>query len=755
MTKNTPWEGHTGAQVESFIKGILEKRIGVIYYDEKSKKNLCFADEDNKITYLANPTKYAHLLLASFDAGSKSYTAKIIIDEELKPEFGLNTKGNVVKWHFVIYDPQGNVVEGKTATVRYTYTDGEGKVSSDVLYDVVSGTILEYSIDELQKEGINYLDIEVRDDITGAYASYKQTVNVYNGIRIVISPENPVCGDVVELEVVADSSVDLNQYTTPVWNIVDGELSGDTIDIYQGISLAYLRSSGNANANYDRNITVHAAISPKELTGETLTAQKVISFRESVSASSGVIDTYGKLGITENTTYDLVINNGEGVNSDYTVVWSLSGDAFTNGHVSLGSRDKNQCEVVVNSVPDPWQNFTLIATVTSGGKSFTVQTSSTFVGTFEGYKRSIYRIIINQTYPEVTITEDLDRSQIEAIRNGSHRYLGKYTAENTMTICQLDDSDSTKYASGGSASLTGGTNYEGDVFMKLPPFWYYVYRPSNAGSNDIWHIDFAADGDAPAPTFQRWDGNDLIGVYKASNPNGVNAIYSLSGYVPANSIAYFPAYARQRGAGYSLVKWEHHCMMAALSYAWYKTVDLVAVCGSGKDGSVNADGLTNDLGMTDTTSADSGQRLNIWGLEDWWNSRNEEIDNIKMSVTANEVIFEITDDDGVRTVTTPRGNNQISTIYKLVLGNSLDMLPTELGTDSTLGYKQTLVRGGSTTDTAVGVYRSGYGSTPAGPLRLMRKSSSSSTDSTRLAFKGIVIEEKNPATFKALTAINR
>lgn len=739
MTKNTPWEGHTGAQVESFIKGTLEKRIGVIYYDKLSNKYLCFADEDNKFAYLNNMAGNAHLLLASFEAGGGSTSGGTNGTMTITGPDGL-TEGDIAD-----YDTPG-------FNANWEIGGGAGKDK----IDAVTGSLT------TDKSVGKDRTIVIVATSNGSVST--KEVKVFarqSDITIVAEPKNPICGNSALLWVEASELVNLDDYATPyVWNIVEGKLEGDILNTGHYPRAAQLWPSATPpEANKDRDITINVSLTPKDISSglPNLTAQKVLSLRQAKYATTGAIDTYGKLGITENTTYDLIINGGEGTNADYSVVWELTGDGFSNGHVSLGSRDKNQCEVVVNSVPDPWQNFTLIATVTSGGKSFTVQTSGTFVGTFEGYKRSIYRIIINQTYPEVTITEESasDRSQIEAIRNGSHRYLGKNTAENTMTICQLDDSDSTKYASGGSASLTGGTNYEGDVFMKLPPFWYYVYRPSNAGSNDIWHIDFAADGDAPAPTFKRWDGNDLIGVYKASNPHGVNAIYSLSGYVPANSIADFPAYARQRGAGYSLVKWEHHCMMAALSYAWYKTVDLVAVCGSGKDGSVNADGLTNDLGMTDTTSADSGQRLNIWGLEDWWNSRNEEIDNIKMKTTANEVIFEITDDDGVRTVTTPRGENSTNIIYKLVLDNSLDMLPTEVGTDCNLGYKQTLARGATTTDTAKGVYRSGYNPAQSGPLRLMHKFNSSSTDSSRLAFRGTIVEEKNPATFKALTAINR
>lgn len=130
---------------------------------------------------------------------------------------------------------------------------------------------------------------------------------------------------------------------------------------------------------------------------------------------------------------------------------------------------------------------------------------------------STIRLNMTITDPASMVTGDVNGEAIQAIRSNSHRYLGKYTDAGQMTICQLDDSDSTKYFDGTTANLSGGG---GDVFMRLPKFFY---KATNVSTN-IWDISFAYGDSAPDTTWNTWDGNDLIGVYEAVN-SGTN-IYS-------------------------------------------------------------------------------------------------------------------------------------------------------------------------------------------------------------------------------------
>ena len=75
-----------------------------------------------------------------------------------------------------------------------------------------------------------------------------------------------------------------------------------------------------------------------------------------------------------------------------------------------------------------------------------------------------------------------------------HRCLCKKTGEGRMTVCQLDDGNSGKYADGGSAVLTGE---EGDVMMYEPHYWY-------KGVNDVINKKkyslFCSTVEKPSPT---------------------------------------------------------------------------------------------------------------------------------------------------------------------------------------------------------------------------------------------------------------
>lgn len=74
-------------------------------------------------------------------------------------------------------------------------------------------------------------------------------------------------------------------------------------------------------------------------------------------------------------------------------------------------------------------------------------------------------------------------------------------------------------------------------------------------------------------------------------------------------------YARNRGVGYSLVKWKHHSIICFLFYALYGTTNSQAICGSGES-SYNTTGATDSLGMEDTTTSNGNSRgINFWGLE--------------------------------------------------------------------------------------------------------------------------------------------
>ncbi|MBR4299832.1 MAG: hypothetical protein IKT59_08990 [Bacteroidales bacterium] len=368
------------------------------------------------------------------------------------------------------------------------------------------------------------------------------------------------------------------------------------------------------------------------------------------------------------------------------------------------------------------------------------------------YKTGVYSILmpsyisIDQTItdPALMITGDINGYEIQKIRNNSHRYLGKYTAEGTMTLCQLDDSDSTKYADGSTADLTGA---EGDVFVKLPRFWYKAEEIQS----DVWRIGFMCGNIAPSSEWKEWDGNDLIGAYEAYVES--SKVYSRSGVSSSANIApsTYIANGASRGKGFSLVKWHHHNMMAFLFYAMYGNTNCQAIVGSGTSVDSKPTGQTDLLGMEDTSANTNGnsQSINFWGLENWWGNKFEIVDNI----TYASKTYYITEDDGViRDVYSGLSNGSIWP-KKLKIGEYLDCVPTLGGGSATTGYCDTC----SPTDSGSTVYylRRSYPReiTGCGVVAFNTASSATSNGGSRLAFKGSIIEETNVNRFKLMEAI--
>ena len=365
-------------------------------------------------------------------------------------------------------------------------------------------------------------------------------------------------------------------------------------------------------------------------------------------------------------------------------------------------------------------------------------------------------VMIDQTItdPATMITGAVNSSVIQAIRAESHRYLGKYTADGQMTLCQLDDADSTKYADGTAADLTGA---EGDVFMKMPDFWY---RSLEIGT-DVFGIQFRKGSTSPGNGWTKWDTNALIGVYEAYSVD--SKVYSRSGVTSSGNIsqANFKAYARNRGNGFRIVDWQMHCVMAILFYAQYGHTNCQEKIGAGTSSDSKQCGQTNACGMNDTkgTSPVSGlndagangnsQSINFWGLENWWGNKYEWIDN----VVVNSRKWEITEPDG--TVRKPgTGGSSSNYISKMLFGDCCDLIPTATSGSSTTGFCDYYYQSSSS---ARVVLRSYYSSnTDGGVAYVLANSGSSSTVSyygSRLAFRGQCVEAESVATFKSLTAI--
>ena len=106
---------------------------------------------------------------------------------------------------------------------------------------------------------------------------------------------------------------------------------------------------------------------------------------------------------------------------------------------------------------------------------------------------------------------------IAYIRNNTHRYLGKSVEENgsvNMYVCRLNDSDSTKYFDNTTAVLNGD---EGNVFVKLPTFYYKFHNETSVDLRAQFSISEPAEwSEQDHDGWKMWDGDStLIGAYKA------------------------------------------------------------------------------------------------------------------------------------------------------------------------------------------------------------------------------------------------
>lgn len=276
------------------------------------------------------------------------------------------------------------------------------------------------------------------------------------------------------------------------------------------------------------------------------------------------------------------------------------------------------------------------------------------------YNVVISKITIDQSTINTAITGDINGRAIQEIRQKSHIYLGKYTGDNEMTLCQLFDNNSNYYYNGITpANLTGE---DGDVFMKLPTFYYKVIETSI----DVFDIYFAY-GFKPDENYKTWNGNQLFGIYESYVTN--EKVFSISGKVPTEGISQtlYKQYARNRGNGYTLIKYNQHSIIAFLFFAMYGTPNCQTIINTNDGSSFKTTGLLNTFGMND--SMKDGKGIKVWGLENWWGDCYEYVDNILVS----RYIATIYNDNGTiqRSCELPESGY----VIRLIIGEYLDAFP--------------------------------------------------------------------------------
>lgn len=334
------------------------------------------------------------------------------------------------------------------------------------------------------------------------------------------------------------------------------------------------------------------------------------------------------------------------------------------------------------------------------------------------------------------------------IRANSHRFKGTYEADRGMVLKQLDDGNSDILVDGTPLDVNiGNTN----IWMKMPTFWFKG-TPVDS-NNEKCNIHFT-NIEPTTEGWTKWDGNTLIGVYKASTNIPANTpqgwLYSLPNMTPAVSAsqANFKTKARYFSNDddhFMLVTYEAHQVMALLYMCYYGNMNGQAVCGRSNSTYPKITGASNSLGMADTTvdTSTSLGVVNFWGLENWWGDIYEWVDNLQTNTgSSGNGKVAILDYNGAQQREVAGCLTGYTNISKMALGGKVDMLPVSSNNagSTTIGYCD---YGNVTSSSGYIGYRSYYGSyTDGGPFFLSVNTSASSSLSSagsRLMYHGRVV----------------
>ena len=491
---------------------------------------------------------------------------------------------------------------------------------------------------------------------------------------------------------------------------------------------------------------IGASATPEELqkvlryVPQTLTGEEQAQARENIGVEAAIARAINnaKEEVTVTATADI-----GSVSSLAELTVKVGGEVVATGTGTLTVRIAQETEYTVEAarVYDYLTPAVQTFTASQGSRSVTMA--------YTHIARDVITIDQTETDETAMVTGDVQGTVIQAIRSHSHLYLGKQTEQGTQLICQLSDSDGTKYADGTDAALDGT---EGDQWMKLPVFWWKVIpvgTASDDGSYDSYSFAFAFAGE-PDPTWKKWEGDkNLLGAKKMYVTDGKG--YSRSGVQGSANFTQEQGnnYAAARGTEYSCVTWEWQWMMCVLFYAWYGRMNSQAQCGSGSNSNTRTLGTKDSLGMTDTTDSNgNADNTKFWGIENWWGDLSEWIGN----VTSNNYTITVKDMNTGE-------NRNVSGWYqfggtggyasRFKVTENLDFIPREKSATETTSYCD-WVNGNSGSRV---VLRSGHNANASGGVACVVSNNAPSYTyakiGSRLAFNGEITEAESVAAYKA------
>lgn len=186
----TAWNGHTGLEVETFIKSYLEQlpiKIGYIYVEETGEDNFlcCFANESSFNLWLMDPVANANLLiggkqkLPAGGSGTSTQSARLEMVNPTNYQIATNTGKVKVKVRYYIDD--ASIQEAGALISILKSTD------SGLTYTTVGNTTITYNTEEFVdispylEKGTTLIKLSAKGLITGSTA-----VAVYSVLYAVV-----------------------------------------------------------------------------------------------------------------------------------------------------------------------------------------------------------------------------------------------------------------------------------------------------------------------------------------------------------------------------------------------------------------------------------------------------------------------------------------------------------------------------------------------------------------------------------------
>ena len=382
IDKNIPWDGNEdtnnlpvrGSRVEEFLKGSLNSKIGVLFYDTANNRYLAFADEEERDKYIADPTQ-TDLVLGTFDAPF-NYTAEINLASKTYNAVFIGSSGHYIDFTFDVKNKQG-ASTGESVIVKYTFMRGSNK--REVSEIKPFGSAVHFNIDKYLAEGTNTIIVSVTGQNTLAATSVAITYEVVNlqlNDMLDISKVYDLTSGTAQLEV----PYSISGYGTKIveWYI-DGEMldyvrAEDEIvesnttrtkhitlsNLSQGVHSLQFRAYTTVNGELFYTSTLYRDI----IVYTGVKSDMIIAIATSIPSEYGVIGSDGKVALYDMAQY-----------VPYTLRFATYSPSNTS-NVEVKVKVDNSVKATLNS-NNGIENSVVIVPTTSGTKNVDITAGNT------------------------------------------------------------------------------------------------------------------------------------------------------------------------------------------------------------------------------------------------------------------------------------------------------------------------------------------------------------------------------------------